>query len=226
MKYIFYSDIKYIINKRKILLLLLFIVPFILFGLNFKTSNNSFELLQIVMATNVDYTNSNFFEITVFLFNICLMIFLISDVYLKDIDYNLENIFLRMKPIKWFLIKTISFITVMFAIKFIQYFLLCLLLFVQNIDVLIINNFVLFFCDLLYHLLLQYQFLLIYVLSILIFKSRMLAIILFVVNIFYFTENIWSLNDKLVYVIIFLLLINIIIITLFSKFNKNIIEYK
>ena len=223
MKYIFYNDLDYLFQKRKNIIIMLLIIPLLVLPLNLMVGN-ALGILKMTMGLNILKNSSGIIEITMFLFNLSFTIFLAIDLYIKDIEYNLENIFLRLKPSSWWIKKTSLFMTMMLLLKIFQYSLLTFALIIFNIEIVTTNIVLLLVCDYLYIILLQFLFLLIYIISIIILRKKIMSLIIFITALFVLPKNIWELKNYLVYLIASVAIIQVLILFLFHKYNKKIIE--
>lgn len=127
MKYLFLSDIEYIIHKRKrIILIFMFMVGMsILLG---DVSSNTFQsFIETSLGTTLDLSEYGILELLMYLLNVSIFLFIVVDIYIKDFCYNLDNLFLRTNPVRWFLKKSISFILFMLILKLLEYALVFIL---------------------------------------------------------------------------------------------------
>ena len=189
MKYMFYNDLDYLFQKRKNIIIMLLIIPLLVLPLNLMVGN-ALGILKMTMGLNILKNSSGIIEITMFLFNLSFTIFLAIDLYIKDIEYNLENIFLRLKPSSWWIKKTSLFMTMMLLLKIFQYSLLTFALIIFNIEIVTTNIVLLLVCDYLYIILLQFLFLLIYIISIIILRKKIMSLIIFITALFVLPKNI------------------------------------
>ena len=127
MKYLFVSDIEYLIHKRKkIILIFMFMVGMsTLLG---DVSSSSFQsFIGAALGTTLDLREYGILELLMYLLNVSIFLFIMVDIYIKDFCYNLDNLFLRTNPVRWFLKKSISFILFMFMLKLLEYALVFIL---------------------------------------------------------------------------------------------------
>lgn len=224
MKYLFHNDIQYLINKRRSFLLLLAFVSTFMTVIYITMDIDLSEIMALSLGLNVDLTNIASMEILMYLFNISIYVFIIVDVYVKDIAYNLDNIFLRVKPVTWLFKKNILFILLTLIVKIIQYALILLLAVILNKEILIMKIVNLFIVDYCYILLIEYGFLLFYILFMTFKKMNLLVIIVGVVTAIIIPKNVLKLSKYSVYLLLITLLIQLIIYLLFKKRSKQIIE--
>lgn len=119
MKYLFFNDIKNVFKDKSlkvicITLLLEFVFQFFLFD------NNLINLLLGRNFNNIRYFISTLF----FLLNILLFTYVSLNVYLNDITYNVDHIFLRIKPVKFIVEKVLIILLSVFALRAFEYILL------------------------------------------------------------------------------------------------------
>ena len=128
MKYLFMSDIEFLLKKRKKILIALIFIPLLVMLINIKSSFTIVDNLNNCLGTNINIKTSSILEFIMFLFNIAIYLFLIVEFYVKDISYQLDNIFLRISPLKWLFKKNIVFLLITLIIKLLQYFVFILFL--------------------------------------------------------------------------------------------------
>lgn len=221
MKYLYTNDIKYILNKRKTILLILILIPILVLILNINSSESVSRIIAISTGS-IEKQNYGVLEIIMFIFNISTFLFLAADLYIKDIAYQLDNIFLRMDKTKWIKQKNIIFIIVVFIIKILQYIPLIIIVSIfKNYPQEVIK---LLLFDIIYILFMQYFFLFIYNLS-LIYKIKYVLYIIYGICILLLPKDILtlSINQILLFLSALTLIVNIIVIIF--KFNyKKILE--
>ena len=110
MKYLFYNDISYLIHNKIKIILLVLILPICSLLLNISSDISIIEILMKSMGTNLSLDYSGIVEVIMYIFNLSWFLYLISEIYTKDLTDNLENIFLRIKPIKYIVKKNLYFI--------------------------------------------------------------------------------------------------------------------
>lgn len=222
IKYVLLNDVSYLLHKRKNILILLFL-PILAIILNSTANVSGIEIFNLSMGTNVSLDNYNVMEILVYVFTICFNVFLIVDVYIKDIEYQLEFIFLRTNAVKWFCKKSFVFMVMIFVIRLIQY-LLAITVLTLNGHQILLDYLYLFIADYIYIILLQYLFLTLYMIGNTLGYNKFLMIGIYLI-IFSFIPKSIMMMEQYIYlvigIIVFLILINIFII---RKFNKRIIQ--
>lgn len=225
MKYIFYNDLEYLAKKRKKILLLLLMVPIVSLILASFSPAPTIRVIIYSLGLDVNLQSFSAIELIMYLFNISLFIFLVADLYIKDVAYQLDNIFLRIRPEKWFVKKTILFMICMFFMKLVEY--LSVFIFyalVKNDNVFGATFIKLFISDYLYVILIQYLFLLVYVISIYLSKHKWVSVLLFVVVMIFIPKSIFSLRNSLLMVLGITLGVLVIIYLMFKINSKKIIE--
>lgn len=119
MRYLLRNDISYLLHRRKYFLVLLFLVPFLSFTYYIGSQDEIF-LYEIMFGTNLR-NNANIMEFLMYLFQLFTYLFLMLDLYVKDIKFQLENIFLRMNPTLWILQRICILFIFIFILKLIGY---------------------------------------------------------------------------------------------------------
>lgn len=224
MKYLLFNDINYLIRKRGKLLLLLFFVPFIFVLLNMNNQLSTEKIIIKTMGINFDVKSFSLTELIMFMFSITISLFIIIDVYIKDIEYQLENIFLRMNSLKWYLRKSICFSIFMFILKISQYLLVILFMLLYGKEVVFFDIISICLNEWIYLLFIQYIFLLLYILSMFFVKNRLIAILLFLVIFLFLPKNIISVSNYNEHIFLVIIMIHIIISYIFERWNKQLIE--
>ena len=224
MKYLIYNDLSYLYHKKKTILILVIFLPLLIGLIYGKGQFLAIDIIKICVGADFDINDINVFSLLMLLFNVFSFIYLIVNVYSKDLDDSLENIFLRVKPIKYILKKNICFMLSTFFIKVLQYSLMvvCLLFFQKK--VIFFDILEVFMIDVIYILLLQYIFLAIYLIYILVNKKLFVLIILSLILIICYPKNIWNAKNYIVYMLLLLILIHICINWIFDKKAKKLIE--
>lgn len=223
MKYIFLGDIEYLIHNRKKILFIMFLLPLLSILININTNLSCIDLINLTMGTNFHSDNYTILELIMFIFNIVIYLFFAIDIYIKDIEYQLDNIFLRLAPHKWYLKKTLIFIITMFITKFIQYLIIGIILLIKN-KLIFTNILFIIFFDYIYILLLQFLFLFIYILISSFYNSKFIIISIFLVALYFIPKNIYDSKNLIFLFIIIIFILIIVICMIFIFRNKKIIE--
>ena len=224
MKYLIYNDISYIFHKKKKILLCSFLLPLLIVFIYSHGEASSINIVKICVGANFDLKNFSIISLLMLLFNSFTFIYLILDIYTKDLDQYLENIFLRIKPQKYIIKKNITFLSLSIIIKAIQYSLIILLLFIFQKNILDLRILQLFVTDILYIAVLEYLFLFIYFIYILMKKNIYILIIMLSILLFFFPKTIWSTNKYTILFVTLLMVVHLLIISIFLKVPKKLIE--
>ena len=224
--YVILSDLEYLFRKRYKEVMLLFIIPvFVLIIVNLGISNDGLELLKMTLGLNLQEKNLNIINVVMFTFDIVIQLYLIICLYIKDLHNGLDNIFLRITTVKWYLIKELLSLIIIALLKSIQYLLiLVILLVLRKNNILFKQIIIVFLSDFLYTITLQQIVTLIYMNIKSMEKIKYLIIPLIILVMLVIPKNIMWYNKYQVILVI----INIILF-LFSmliyKINKsNIIQ--
>ena len=222
MKFILLNDLEYLLCKRKKFFFLILLVPFFYLLLNIKADLSSIHLLEISMGTAIDFKQADIIEILMYLFNIFIFIFLFMDVYMKDFLYQMDNLFVRIPFYKWFYKKSFLFIIITFFIKIIQYTLLCITLLIVKEKMGLFTFFQLLIKDYLYIVFSQFWFFLVFLLIIIGQKiGKIIGLILFFAVIIVIPKNISSIS---LFIVLFIFLVQGVLLLLFKKIPKRIME--
>ena len=76
-----------------------------MFLININSEISGFEeIIYFVLGVNLDQYSS-IFEVILFLINVICILYINMDMFFKDLDYNMDNIFLRVNVRKWYILK-------------------------------------------------------------------------------------------------------------------------
>ena len=223
IRYIFFTDTLYLLKKRKGILLLFLLFPIVTAFINVNIDIPFINIINTSMGTNIILKEIGPLEICMYLLNIGIIAFLITDLFIRDIKYNLDNIFLRTNILTWFVNKVIIFLMFSFILKILQYSLVVIILLVNN-KVFDNNVIYLMLTDYFYTSLIGFIFLLMYILFVTLNKAKILPIIGGIILIIILPKSIWSLKCYIFYMIIILILIITIISKIIKNKNKKIFE--
>ena len=118
MKYILLNDYKYVFNNMKKILIFL-LIPFLFLFIN--VSLNGDKIIETMFGLNIEFSTFNPIEIILYLFNIFVYLYIIFNLYIKDIKYQLNNIFMRIKSNKWNNMKLLFISLFILILKLFQY---------------------------------------------------------------------------------------------------------
>ena len=175
------------------------------------------------MGTNIILKEFGPLEICMYLLNIGIIAFLITDLFIRDIKYSLDNIFLRTNILTWFVNKVIIFLMFSFILKILQYSLVVIILLINN-KVFDNNVIYLMLTDYFYTSLVGFIFLLMYILFITLNKTKFLPIIVGILLIIILPKSVWNLKNYIIYMIIILILLIIMISKIIKDKSKKIFE--
>lgn len=224
MKYLIYNDVFHFIRKRKLLISLIFLLPLLPVLLSINSQISLLDILFVSTGTNFDIDNFNILQLLMLLFNSFAFLYLTIDIFVKDLDDNLENIFLRIKPKKYIMLKSVFLMFFTFLLKLFQYiFIIVVTALIKGIN-LDINVVLLFFMDLTYLLLIQLGFLLIYIIFIILKKNIYFLTFMIFLSLFIVPKNIWQTQKFIVIIVLLIIFLNILIKLIFSKKAKKLIE--
>ena len=225
MKYLFHNDISYLVRKKRIILISVLFLPLLILLLNLGTQYNINDKIMFCTGTNLEINTIDIIQLLMYLFNLYSFIYLMVDIYMKDLNDNLENIFLRMKPWEYIVKKNIYFTITIILIKVLQYSIMFIILILYGNSGTIGNTIFLLLTDAIYILFSQYLYLLIYLIYILLKKNICFLTAMSILLILLIPKNIWSISNYILYVILLIIIIQTIISLIFYKKSKRIIEY-
>ena len=90
------------------------------------------NVLSIILGNNYKVNESLYIELIMYIFNISIAVYLCFLLYIKDIRYNLDNIFLRVNPKCWIINKNLIFLIIMAFFKVFEYLLIMIIFFASN----------------------------------------------------------------------------------------------
>lgn len=222
MKYIIRNDVSYIFTNKRLLFVLYFVaISFVsmLYTMSGMDTNSS---LSIILGNNYKVNESLYIELIMYIFNILIAVYLCFLLYIKDIRYNLDNIFLRVNPKCWIINKNLIFLIIMAFFKVLEYLLIMIIFFVSNKNIDLYYMIFIMFKDYIYHLVVQYFLLFGYIVIELLKRMKPLFIVLCLLLIIIFPKNI--LNSNLLFLVMLLVAIIISIAIIFINYSKLIIE--
>ena len=152
MKYFLNNDISYLIRKQYAILLCFLIAPIVLLLLRLRVEDNMSMILLEPIGGFLNFESFNIIMFIMYLFNVATLIYFGIVLYTRDLDDNLENIFLRMSSFSYIIKKGITFIGVIIILKVIQYSLMIGTLFLFSSSTFDSNVFLLLGVDIVYHI--------------------------------------------------------------------------
>ena len=224
MKYFLNNDISYLIRKQYVILLCFLIAPVVLLLLRLQVEGNMSMILLEPIGGFLNFESLDIIMLIMYLFNVATLIYFGIVLYTRDLDDNLENIFLRMSSFSYIIKKGITFIGVIIILKVIQYSLMIGTLFLFGSSIFDSNVFLLLGVDIVYHILFTSSILLLYFLFLLQNKNHILLAILLLIILFIIPKNIWNLRNMLGIFIWIIMTIQGIIVMIFTKKSKKLIE--
>lgn len=224
MKYFIYNDLEYLITKNKKILLLIFLLPIGSLLLNIKAHVTSIDIFLLSMGLDLDFNSLKLLEIIMYLFNIITFLYLIIKVYIKDILYFLDEIFLRISLGKWYKKKTLLFLLNIFLVKAIQYLILFMIMIIIRGNINILEYIKIFVVDYIYIIFIQYIFLLVYVLNVVFKKYRFLWYLLFLIFVVIFPKSIIGIYKYIIVILVLFTLLQLLLGLLFKHKSKIIME--
>lgn len=224
MKYFLNNDISYLIRKQYVILLCFLIAPVVLLLLRLQVEGNMSMILLEPIGGFLNFESLDIIMLIMYLFNVATLIYFGIVLYTRDLDDNLENIFLRMSSCSYIIKKEITFIGIIILLKVIQYSLMIGTLFLFSSSTFDSNVFLLLGVDIVYHILFTSSILLLYFLFLSQNKNHILLAILLLIILCIIPKNIWNLRNMLGIFIWIIIMIQGIIVMIFTKKIKKLIE--
>jgi len=225
-KYILINDISYLWNKRKHVLMSWLIVPVVaLLFVNFKNYYSLIDLVNSSMGIGIN-SDSSMLSIIVYLFFLSLSIFLVLDLFLKDLKGNLALIFMRMKLSDWYVNKIMVLSLFVLFMKLVSYLIIFLLIIIFKgiygyLNFNIVN---ILLTDFMSTVMIQLVSILVYIVFSFPARYKLIAIIgllLFIGLYIYILPNIF---DWILFMAIICILLFIISYSIFKNKNKSILQ--
>lgn len=128
--YFLTNDLQYFLKNSKLIIILYFIYPFIFASIN-SNLNGDF-IFQSALGLNIENNGIYYLSLISYLFNIFICMYIFIHSFIKDYS-NISNIYIRYNYKKYYYVKTLINIILLFVLKFVQYSLLFILVrFVYN----------------------------------------------------------------------------------------------
>ena len=223
MNFIIQNDFNYL-KKNKIKLLFLFLlINVISLTLHLKEEIPFLEKIMFSNATNILKDEFSIIQYIIFLFNNIVFIFLILDLFIKDLNYELDNLFMRIKIFKWMFTKFSFVIIVTIVLKLLEYLSLFFCLYLLSTiswNIELVNLIVI---DIVYTLSIEFSYLFLYIL----FYRANNIFIYYIVGVFLFLvipKNVYNLHKYILFLLLILLIIIVAIFLITKKFHKKMIE--
>lgn len=177
-----------------------------------------------ILGMNVSTQDFVFLEWVLYLFHLSFFLFLALEMYIKDIRYSLDTIFIRMKETVWWCRKTISFLILVFLLLLGEYSILTLLLFLQGFTVSISTILSFFFTYFFYIVCIQFMALLFYLLMCLTEKTRFVFSLLILLFLLFFPKQVVYFSDRLYLLVLFFFSLFLILDKIFLYKKRKIIQ--
>lgn len=116
MKYILLNDINYVFRQKRKIIFSYFVIVLLYFVFNAIMRNLiDDKLFYDTLAISCNFSKAGWLEILMFIFSILIYLYIALQLFYKDIQIGIDNIYLRMTSIKWIRCKivTIYIISVM-----------------------------------------------------------------------------------------------------------------
>ena len=224
MKYLFLNDIHYLFNKEKVLFIMIICCLLIGSVVSISDEVTLFDVVTRSMGTNISLENFDIIAFIMYLLNITFFLYLIVRVYVKDINSNLENIYLRINPSRYIINKSICFIIFSCLIKTIEYLFSIAVSIIPVRGVISYEIISVFISDIIYILVIQFAFLLFYLLYILKKKNIVYLVLPVVVLMIIIPKNIYIVFNYSIYYVFILFTILLLIYLIFNKKCKSLLE--
>ena len=224
MKYLFLNDIHYLFNKEKVLFIMIICCLLIGSVVSISDEVTLFDVVTRSMGTNISLENFDIIAFIMYLLNITFFLYLIVHVYVKDINSNLENIYLRINPSRYIINKSICFIIFSCLIKTIEYLFSIAVSIIPVRGVISYEIISVFISDIIYILVIQFAFLLFYLSYILLNKNIICLVVPMTIFMLVIPKNIYGIFNYSIYYMFGILLILILIYLIFNKKCKLLLE--
>lgn len=116
MKYLFCNDIKNCFRGRTLKLVIVVLILEFIFQFIIIDDN----IVNLLLGRNLENVK-DYISMLFFLLHVLLFMFILLDIYLRDMLYNVDNIFFRIKPIKFIGEKIIFLIISTIVLRLLEY---------------------------------------------------------------------------------------------------------
>ncbi|MDO5393179.1 MAG: hypothetical protein Q4F33_01130 [Mycoplasmatota bacterium] len=116
MKYLFCNDIKNFFRGRTLKLVIVVLILEFIFQFIIIDDN----IVNLLLGRNLENVK-DYISMLFFLLHVLLFMFMSLDIYLRDMLYNVDNIFFRIKPIKFIGEKIIFLIISTIVLRLLEY---------------------------------------------------------------------------------------------------------
>lgn len=116
MKYLFCNDIKNFFRGRTLKLVIVVLILEFIFQFIIIDDN----IVNLLLGRNLENVK-DYISMLFFLLHVLLFMFISLDIYLRDMLYNVDNIFFRIKPIKFIGEKIIFLIISTIVLRLLEY---------------------------------------------------------------------------------------------------------
>lgn len=116
MKYLFCNDIKKCFRGRTLKLVIVVLILEFIFQFIIIDDN----IVNLLLGRNLENVK-DYISMLFFLLHVLLFMFISLDIYLRDMLYNVDNIFFRIKPIKFIGEKIIFLIISTIVLRLLEY---------------------------------------------------------------------------------------------------------
>ncbi len=116
MKYLFCNDIKNCFRGRTLKLVIVVLILEFIFQFIIIDDN----IVNLLLGRNLENVK-DYISMLFFLLHVLLFMFISLDIYLRDMLYNVDNIFFRIKPIKFIGEKIIFLIISTIVLRLLEY---------------------------------------------------------------------------------------------------------
>ena len=168
--------------------------------------------------------NFSIIQYIILIFNNLFFVLISLELFIKDFNYELDNIFTRMKITKWGLRKNLTIILFTIFLKVIQYLLMIIIICLFDNFVFDTNIVILIMIDIVSVLIIEFLYLTIYLFSIFLSSGNKLFYIIGILIIIILPCNIFELYKLIFQLLVFLIILNTIILVIIKYFHNKIIE--
>ena len=204
MRYLF-SDLKSYFKNNIIYLHCIFLFfIFILYG---YMKNSLYYSYLNVLGLDILKT-SNYIEMSMYYYNILFTIFLTIYIFIKNLKYSINNLFLRMDLKKWIIYLILKILFILIIPKIISHFIISLFV---NVNIIIfITN---LYKDIIFTVSISLLSILVFI-----FHKRIHSIFLLLLIMVLFKINVLSAN---IYILLIIIFIEIVLLLWFFSNKKN-----
>lgn len=224
MMYFLKNDLMFIVKKKYKIITLLILLNLLSLLLNFNLEVSLFDKITFSMGTNMSKERFNVFELMMFIFNNLVLTYISLSIFIKDLSFEMDNIFTRLKVEKWCFFKLLILFIIVMIIKLFKYFIIMMIICIFDKFDFDLKIFYLIMTDITYTLIIILIYLLMYFFSSFLFIRDMYFYIICICLFLVLPYGVFDLFKYIFQLLILLFILSVMILVIIKFFHKKIIE--